>query len=204
MLNTDEVAEIMDHGFDMGERRIYLMNDMNDENISKIIKSIHILNRIAPTPIILWLNSQGGETSNMFALYDVIVSSPAPITTIGLGEVCSAALLILACGAKRLATENCWSLHHQISYTATGTEQVVETEAAAARRQATNRYRLLAAHSRKKASWWEQKTKETGDIWLNSEQLLEIGIIDDIIRNPKRAHIKIVRTKKVIESLNET
>ena len=188
---------LIDNHVDLDRRQIYLFGDINDDIVHKIIKAIHLLNSMASDPIFLWVKSPGGDVDSMFALYDCIVNSRSPISTVGTGEVCSAALLILACGHSRAATENCWGMHHQMSFTAEGTERSIDTEVSAARLQAILRYKLLAAHSKKKATWWEQKAKDIGDVWMNAEQLLEIGVVDSIHKNPKVATPKATRAKRV-------
>lgn len=55
-----------------------------------------------PEPITLFICSHGGCTSETAAIYDLIKTSPVPITTIGYGYLESGGLIIYLAGGKRL------------------------------------------------------------------------------------------------------
>lgn len=55
-----------------------------------------------PDPITLFICSRGGYVSETTAIYDLIKTSPVPITTIGYGHLESGGLLIYLAGHKRL------------------------------------------------------------------------------------------------------
>jgi len=63
-------------------------------------------------PINIFLNSEGGSVTDALAIYDLILHRN--VTVIALGQCCSAALLVLLGGSKRLATPHCRFMAHAV------------------------------------------------------------------------------------------
>jgi ATP-dependent protease ClpP protease subunit len=193
-----EIQSLFAHGIDFYDRRIYLTGDINQESASNVIRSIYILSRV-PESIEVMIQSYGGDLSAAFAIYDAIQSISciaSPIHTVGIGEVDSAALLILSCGFTRSATTNVYAMAH------TSTSDLPEGEVhsvlsgASAMADANNMmWSLLAKHTNLTASEWSSEAKEGGEIWMRANDLKRRGVIDDIIppnKMPRR--IKPVST----------
>jgi len=53
-----------------------------------------------PEGLTLFINSEGGNVTDGFAIIDVMETSKMPITTIGMGQIASMGLLIFSAGAK--------------------------------------------------------------------------------------------------------
>jgi ATP-dependent Clp protease, protease subunit len=66
----------------------------------------------------LIVNSPGGSLSDAFALIDVMKGSKIPVRTLGVGEICSAGLLIFMSGERgeRTLTPNTMILSHQFDW----------------------------------------------------------------------------------------
>jgi ATP-dependent Clp protease, protease subunit len=84
------------------------------EAVSFILKSNKFFN---DREITLFVNTVGGSCSDGFALIDMMELSRLPVKTIGLGNVMSMGVLILAAGArgKRILTRNASVMAHQFS-----------------------------------------------------------------------------------------
>tara|TARA_B100000989_G_C19527154_1_gene467565 strand:- start:2485 stop:3048 length:564 start_codon:yes stop_codon:yes gene_type:complete len=97
----------------------YLFGDITEENTALAIKWIlhSNLKKKPKRTLTLYINSYGGDVYQMFALIDVIKNSYHRISTIGIGSIMSAALLILASGAKghRYLGKNTGIMNHQHS-----------------------------------------------------------------------------------------
>lgn len=65
-----------------------------------------------PRPITLFICSYGGFVSEATAIYDLIKTSPVPITTIGYGYLESGGLLIYLAGHKRLLLPHARFMFH--------------------------------------------------------------------------------------------
>lgn len=76
----------------------------NREDIGKKIEEMK--------PIKIYINSDGGSVSAVFAIIDLIRMSKTPIFTIGLGKCYSSGGLLLMAGHKRLILPSCTVLIH--------------------------------------------------------------------------------------------
>lgn len=195
MFNTklSEIAQslLLNHelGIDVDERIVYLFGEMGGDegNDSAAITNLRFLTsekRFPETfdhPIKLVIDSPGGSDISMLHLYDIITASPAPIHTIGTGEVCSAATLILVAGARRFATPNCWFMTHKGKMGIEGDEDEIAAQAALHKKVSDRYWRLMERHTKLTAKEWFSKSKNKGELWLGVDKLLEYGVIDGVI-----------------------
>jgi len=97
----------------------YLYGDIDGDNIAEAIKWIISanLNKRPKRTLTLYINTYGGDLYQSFALIDVMKNSYHSISTIGIGAVMSAGLLIFASGKKgeRYIGKNAGSMNHQHS-----------------------------------------------------------------------------------------
>lgn len=77
-------------------------------------------------PIVIFLNSVGGELFNSLLLVDVIKTSKTPVKTIGMGLVASGAYYIYINGIERIAFSNTVFLQHDGSIETAGTNSKVK------------------------------------------------------------------------------
>ena len=66
-------------------------------------------------PIMLFINSNGGNAYDAFALADIIKTSKTPIYTIAIGWCMSGGLLIFMAGKKRFIGENATLMFHDVT-----------------------------------------------------------------------------------------
>ena len=97
----------------------YLNGELTEENIGKAIKWVIACN-ISKKPkrtLKLYINTTGGDLYETFALIDVMRNSYHHISTIGIGAVMSAGLLIFASGkqGERYIGKNTGIMNHQHS-----------------------------------------------------------------------------------------
>lgn len=97
----------------------YLNGEISEENISKCIKWI-LSSNLSKKPkrtLKLYVNTTGGDLYETFALVDIMKNSYHHISTIGIGAVMSAGLLIFASGkqGERYIGKNTGILNHQHS-----------------------------------------------------------------------------------------
>lgn len=99
----------------------YLTGDISNENVTEAIKWILSanLNKKPKRTLKLYINSAGGDLYEAFALIDVMKDSYHHISTIGVGAVMSASLLIFASGkhGERYIAKNTGIMNHQHSDT---------------------------------------------------------------------------------------
>lgn len=100
-------------------RELYLDGEINQGSIQQIIFHINRYNRIdkdvpedVRVPIILYINSPGGDTTAGFSVVDMIVNSKTPVYTVNLGMCDSMAFYIFIAGAKRYSMPHSEFLLH--------------------------------------------------------------------------------------------
>ena len=108
--------------YDMEEldnRRLYINNEINDEIIDTIVYHILRFNRIDKgkkqedrKPILLYINSPGGDVYSGYGLISAMQDSITPIYTINQGMCASMAFLIFLAGKKRYSMRNSTFLMH--------------------------------------------------------------------------------------------
>lgn len=170
---------------DSGQQSIYmLMDDITMSSCKEAINWIFECN-FAEKPLdklSLVICSPGGDLNAAFALIDVMKGSSIPVTTIGLGQIASAGLLIFIAGAagKRVLTPNTSILSHQYTWGSFGKEhelfaQVKEFDLTTKR---------LIAHYKKCTGLSEQEIRETllppQDVWLSAAEAKKLNICDHV------------------------
>lgn len=97
----------------------YLNGEIDSDSVSLVIKWILSANLVKKPKrtLKLYINSVGGDLYESFALIDVMKNSYHNISTVGVGAIMSAALLIFASGkhGMRYVGKNTGILNHQHS-----------------------------------------------------------------------------------------
>jgi ATP-dependent protease ClpP protease subunit len=119
----------------------------------------------------------------MFALHDIIRSCTNEIITIGTGEICSAAGLLLVAGDKSYATKNCWFMAHEGTFDS-GLESnlAIESRAAINNKRSKQWAALMADHTEPNEKWWiDNAIENKRELWLSAKQMKQqqYKIIDD-------------------------
>ena len=112
-MNSDDLEG---SALQFGDHVLYLNGGVDSDTIAPIIGAITVANMAQKQePIILFINSCGGDLHEGFALASVIEASQVPIITVAIGECDSSALMVAMSGHWRLVAENCSILSHQYS-----------------------------------------------------------------------------------------
>ena len=162
----------------------FLTGNVDGESIEKAIRWILMgaQNPSPEHPMKLYINSDGGNLTDAFALMDVMRTSPVPIATVGMGNLMSSAFMIFAAGTKgqRAIAKNTSIMIHQFNHEYAG--KYHDMKAYAEEIDRIN-YRMVAELSRTSGL----SEKEVGikllmpsDVWLTAEQLVELGFADII------------------------
>src|SRR4029079_1524327 len=97
--------------------RIVFFGSALDDTVANLVTAqlLHLEAEDPEREIQLYINSPGGETTGLFAIYDTMRYIHCPISTICVGQAASAAAVLLAAGTegRRLALPNARVLIHQ-------------------------------------------------------------------------------------------
>lgn len=166
--------------FEEPSRRVYLTGEITDEVAEQVIERLLDLDQSALAPIYLFINSPGGYITPGLAIYDIMNTLNSSVHTIGVGECCSIATIILSGGASRMATKHTNIMIHQPSGGIDGTykeikEYAIQTEA---------KMRLYASMLSKNTG---QKVKRIlkdleSDYWMTAAEAKVYGIIDGVYK----------------------
>lgn len=171
-------------------RRIYLSEEIDPAKTEQVVKNIHFLSHLNEKPISLWISSPGGDIACMLYIYDIIRTSYVPIKTIGGGEICSAASVILAAGHARYAMPNALLMAHDVAGTFEGSHDVIKASMDAFRKQREKLFSVLEKHSKLSKDEWKKRTKSRTEIWLSANEMYDWGLVDSILVPPKELNEK--------------
>jgi len=163
----------------------YLSGEIDEDTVNDCIRWIiyENLDTAKEKVLTLYINSTGGDLYTAFALIDMIKSSRHPIRTIGIGAVMSAAFLIFACGTKneRYAAKNTSFMCHQFS---TGVEaKYHDIKAEMKENESLNNKMVLILKeaTNLSPSVIKKKLLPASDVYLTAEEVVELGIADNIL-----------------------
>jgi ATP-dependent Clp protease protease subunit len=182
-----EIAKLnmtFDRGLDIDSRILYIFDDIDESMAENIIMGLSHLSK-TDEPITIMVNSQGGSVSDMFAIYDAMQACDNEITTIGIGEVCSAAGLLLVGGDKRLAAPHTMFMAHNVSggYNADEELYTAKSQIDATLKCWKMWAKCMAEHTNRNEKYWLKDMGNTKrEMWLDTDDMLKKvnGIIDGV------------------------
>ena len=167
------------------ERIIFLGTPINDQIASLIIAQLLYLEHEDPDKDInLYIHSPGGIIAAGLAIYDTIQLVRPDVSTICVGLTASMATVILSAGAKgkRYALPNSTIHLHQAVGGAQGQAADIEIAAREIMRLQEIIRNILVKHT---GQPMDKITHDTDrDFYLNADQAVEYGIVDQILSGP--------------------
>ncbi len=169
------------------ERIVILGMPINDQVANVIIAQLLYLEREDPDKDInLYINSPGGVIASGLAIYDTMQLIKPDVMTICVGMAASMGTVLLCAGAKgkRYALPNSTIHMHQAVGGAQGQAADIEIAAREIMRMQELIRNVIAKHT---GQPMEKIVRDTDrDFYLNPEQAVEYGIIDEILAKPDK------------------
>jgi len=173
----------------MKDRIVLLDGEVNDAMASIACASLLFLAHIdkdgspiggkqAPN-IDVYINSPGGSVLAGAAIYDVMRSINAPVTTIGIGMQASMGSILLAAGDKRVMTRGSKLMIHSIGSGTQGKQAEQEISLDSARRLFEDMKAVYIRHIGLTDDFWDKCCAH--DTWFSADQAKRMGFIDEII-----------------------
>lgn len=166
------------------QRKVIISGAVDQRVAEKVIKTLFLLDAIDQTkPILVIINSPGGEVFSGFAIYDIMKAIKAPVITLVAGFAASMGSIIMLGSekGKRYATKNAKVLIHQplISGMFQGRATEIDIQA---KEISETKDRIIKLYVEETG---QDKKKIAEDIeldyWMTAEQALEYKLIDKII-----------------------
>ena len=168
------------------ERIIFLGTPINDQVASLIIAQLLYLEHEDPDKDInLYIHSPGGIISAGLAIYDTMQLVRPEVSTICVGLTASMATVILTAGTKgkRYALPHSTIHMHQAVGGAQGQAADIEIAAREIMRLQDLIRNILAKHTGQPLDKIAHDTDR--DFYLNADQAVEYGIVDQILSGPQ-------------------
>lgn len=184
MSDEQETLLLTQHTFfGIENRTLVIDTDINAEVASELIDQVLVLNGIdTEEPIIIFINSPGGSATDMWAIYDILRYVEAPIITLGIGLVGSAALTIFCAGDQRLAMPNCEFFYHEPILAAEITQSAAIENTSRMYQSLRNKTnKILRDRSNIPDDIWTKHFDNNTSFFFPAEDALEWGIIDKIV-----------------------
>lgn len=164
------------------ERVIFLVGPIDDNVANLIVAQMLFLEAENPEKdISLYINSPGGVVTAGLAIYDTMQFIKPDVSTICIGQACSAGSMLLMAGAKgkRYALPNSRVMIHQPSGGAQGQATDIEIQA---REILYLRQRLNELYARHTGQSVERIAQDMErDRFLSAEAAREYGLIDEVL-----------------------
>lgn len=170
----------------LNTRQIILAGEINKELSEKIVRQLLLMESLSATkPIYIYIDSPGGDADAGFAIFDMIRFIKAPVYTIGMGLVASAASIILLAASKerRFGMPNSHYLIHQPLSGIKGVATEIEIHAKELEKMRVKINKLIAEET---GTDEKKVAKDTDrDCWLNAKESVEYGLISKIAKSRK-------------------
>ncbi len=166
--------------------RIVFLGTPIDDQVANIIMAqlLHLEGEDPDKDIALYINSPGGSTYALMAVYDTMQFIKPDVATYCMGLAASAAAVLLAGGAKgkRFSLPHARIMVHQPHVSGVGGQATdIEIHAKEILKTREEINEILAFHTGKTLELISTDTDR--DFWLSAREAVDYGVIDTILDN---------------------
>ena len=164
------------------ERIIFLTGGINEQVSSIVSAQLLFLESQAPDKdIFMYINSPGGLVTAGLAMYDTMQFIKCDISTLVIGQACSAGSLLAMAGTKgkRYALKNSRIMIHQPSGGASGQATDIQIHAEEILKIKKKLNQMYADHTGQPIEKIDQAMER--DKFMSPEEAFEFGLVDKII-----------------------
>jgi ATP-dependent Clp protease protease subunit len=166
------------------KERIIFLGTPIDDGVANLVMAqlLHLEGEDADKDISMYINSPGGSTYALMAIYDTMQFVKPDIATYCMGLAASAAAVLLAGGAKgkRFALPHSRVMLHQPHISGLGGQATdIEIHAREILKTREEINHLLVDHTGQDLAQVELDTER--DYWLKAEEAKEYGVIDEVL-----------------------
>ncbi|MDF1795918.1 MAG: ATP-dependent Clp protease proteolytic subunit [Coxiellaceae bacterium] len=178
------------------DRIVFVVGPIEEHMANLIVAQLLFLESENPNKdISMYINSPGGVVTAGMAIYDTMQFIKCDVSTLCIGQACSAGSLLLAGGAagKRAALPHATVMIHQVlgGYQGQGTD--IQIHAKETQRISDMLNQILAKHCNKPIETLEVDTNR--DNFMDAEAAKEYGLIDSVFAPRSKSEVK--ETEKV-------
>lgn len=167
--------------------RIIFLGVPVDDDVANIIQAqlLFLASQEGNLDISLYLNTPGGSVSSGLGIYDTMQIIEPDVATICTGMAASMGAVLLCAGApgKRSALKHSRIMIHQPLGGAQGQASDIEIAAKEILKTKQELYTIISEHTGKSVE--RIASDADRDCWMNSQEAMEYGIIDEILTKKK-------------------
>lgn len=165
----------------MMDRLLWVAGPVNDQMSTVVQAQLMFLDTTSTDDITMHIDSPGGSVKSGLSMVDVMDYINADIRTVNTGMAASMGSVLLGAGTKgkRASLRHSQTMLHQSSGGFSGNIQDAEIDMKNWLKLNDTLFNLLGEYCGKTAE--QVKEDATRDLWLDSKEALEYGIIDDIV-----------------------
>jgi ATP-dependent Clp protease protease subunit len=165
----------------MRDRILWVAGPVNDYMSTIVQAQLMFLDSVDGQDITMHIDSPGGSVKSGLSMVDVMDYINADIRTVNTGMAASMGSVLLGAGTKgkRSSLKHSTTMLHQSSGGFSGNIQDAEVDWAEWQKVNHELFVLLGKYCGKKPE--QVKKDATRDFWLNAEEAVKYGIIDEII-----------------------
>jgi len=164
---------------------VKLYGPVNEEGCEEVIESMLKYTYSGGDLIQFIISTTGGLASEMFSVYDIMRScrESCVITTLGLGKVMSAGVLLLAAGTEgsRQIGENCQVMIHGIRAEQGGSISSMESDLENLSKLQERYIKVLSRETNMSKRYIKKLFNKKLDVYFTAEEAVELGIADEVI-----------------------
>ena len=169
----------------MADRLLWVAGPVNDRMSTIVQAQLMFLDSVEKKDITMHIDSPGGSVKSGLSMVDVMDYIKSDIRTVNTGMAASMGSVLLGAGTKgkRSSLKHSTTMLHQSSGGFSGNIQDAEIDWKQWQNVNKELFVLLGKYCGKKP---EKVAKDaTRDFWLNAEEAVKYGIIDEIIGSKK-------------------
>lgn len=170
MIHLDKVNEVV-------------VNEFNPEAANKFRKEVLDISVKSPDmPIIVIINSPGGQVSSLIQMMETIDEVPNRFVTVCMGVAASCGAVLLSYGDARFITKHSDVMIHRVSAATWGDVKTMVGDVRHFEKLNKRIMGILAERCKKTEQEIEDRIKneDNQEIWLTSDDALKFGIVDYI------------------------
>ena len=170
----------------MRDRLLWVAGPVDDRMSTIVQAQLMFLDSSDKTDITMHIDSPGGSVKSGLSMVDVMQFINCDIKTVNTGMAASMGSVLLGAGTKgkRSSLRFSKTMLHQTSGGAYGNIQDAEISMIEWKKTNEILFQLLGEFCGKSAD--QVKNDAQRDLWLDAEQALEYGIIDEIVKTKKK------------------
>jgi len=174
------------------DTNLYLFGEVNGKSSLDLIATIfdvanELVENAVPHPCItIYVNTEGGEIYEMYAIQDVIEfvqKQGIVVQTVGMGQVMSAGLILLACGTKgqRFLGKRTRLMFHEVSNGVSGTFDHIKTEFSETQYLQDQYIDTIVKLSKKSKTFYKKLLDKKNNQYFTAEEAISWGLADKLL-----------------------